>query len=123
MKRDYTADSFPADDLPRDILRDWGLYTQVLYGFRPGWAAGARFEYASGHGDSVVDGELASRSGDPFRDDRYRASPLLVWQPTEYSRFRLQYNYDDAPHIDGGDAHTVWLGGEVLYGAHPAHRY
>lgn len=149
MKRDYTADFFLAgtagdpgngghthgdeseeedpeefdEDLPGAILRDWGLYTQLLYGFRYRWASGVRFEYASGHGASLIEGELTSRSRDPFRDDRYRLSPLLVWQPTEYSRFRLQYNYDNAPHLEDGEAHTVWLGAEVFYGAHPAHKY
>lgn len=151
-KRDYTADQFFAgtetsggdddhghahgeeedegdepefpNDLPGAILRDTGFYTQLLYGFRPGWAAGLRYEYAGGSGDSVMDGELVSRNMDPMRDDRHRVSPLLLWQPTEYSRFRLQYNFDHAAHLDGdGNAHTVWIGAEVLYGAHPAHSF
>jgi hypothetical protein len=148
-KRDYTADWFlagtggdavsgghthdggeepeedevPEVNVPGDILRDAGLYTQMLYGFSYGWAGGLRFEYASGSGKSLIDGELVSRQQDPLRGDRYRLSPLLVWQPSEFSRFRLQYNYDDAKFIDGGDAHTFWVGGEVLYGAHPAHKY
>ena len=59
---------------------------------------------------------------DPFRDDRYRVSPLLVWRPTEFSRIRLQYNFDSAAHL-ADDAHGVWLGFEWLYGAHPAHDF
>jgi len=106
------------EDLAAEILRDYGFYTQALYGFRHGWAAGLRYEYATGRHASV-----GGRDEDPLRDDRHRLSPLLVWQPTEYSRFRLQYNYDDADHLDGGDAHSAWVGGEVLYGAHPAHEY
>lgn len=146
-KRDYTADFYvpgaspPPDDgghgyahahgseeestgeLPQepiagDLLRDAGLYTQVLYGLRYGWAAGLRFEFASGSRPSI-----GGRQNDPLRDDRYRVSPLLVWHPTEYSRFRLQYNYDNARFLKAGDAHTVWFGGEILYGAHPAHKY
>lgn len=103
-------------DLAGDILRDYGFYTQALYGFRYGWAAGLRYEHVSGDHQSV-----GGRENDPLRDDRHRVSPLLVWQPTEYSRFRLQYNFDHADHL--GDAHSVWLGGEVLYGAHAAHKY
>ena len=37
IARDYEADSAPADALPSNTLRDVGGYTQVLYGFRPGW--------------------------------------------------------------------------------------
>lgn len=116
------VDEFP-NDLPGDILRDVGMYTQLVYGFRYGWSAGLRYEYASGRGQSVIDGVLASRQDDPGRDDRHRLSPLLIWQPTHFSRFRLQYNYDHAKHLAARDAHTVWLGAEVFYGAHPAHGF
>lgn len=53
-----------------------------------------------------------------------------MFHPTEFSRIRLQYNYDHALHLEfdglgsrGKDAHSVWLGFEVLIGSHPAHRY
>jgi hypothetical protein len=125
MKRDYEASAFlddsdPADviGLPATTLRDWGLYTQLLYGFHPGWAAGVRYEYATGSGRSVEGREV-----DPFRDDRQRLSPLLSWQPTEFSRLRLQYNLDRADHLENDEAHSVWLGVEFMYGAHPAHTY
>ncbi len=128
MARDYTADRFFDDsdpdkiiNLPRETLRDWGLYTQALYGFSYGWAAGLRYEYASGSGASVL--TFNGRDADPFRDDRHRISPLLVWHPSEFSRIRLQYNYDRADHLENKDAHSVWLGVEFLYGAHPAHKY
>ncbi len=128
MKRDYRADSFyddlgtpdPADDVafPSDAIRDWGFYTQVLWGFRRNWAAGLRYEYAAPEGDDEDEAKT-----DPFRDRRHRISPLLVWQPTEFSRLRLQYNYDRAQHLDRGDAHSVWFGAEILFGAHAAHSY
>ena len=123
MGRDYVADRFSdgTNDLPRKTLRDWGFYTQGLYGFSYGWAAGLRYEYASGTGASVL--TYNSRANDPFRDDRHRVSPLLLWHPSEFSRLRLQYNYDRADHLKRQDAHSVWLGVEFLYGAHPAHKY
>lgn len=123
MGRDYVADRFSdgAISLPRKTLRDWGFYTQALYGFTYGWAAGLRYEYASGSGASVL--AFNGRANDPFRDDRHRVSPLLAWHPSEFSRIRLQYNYDRADHLERRDAHSVWLGVEFLYGAHPAHKY
>jgi len=114
--------SFP-NDLPANTLRDMGFYTQLVYGFRYGWAAGLRAEYATGSGASIAEGVLAPRADDSLRDDRLRLSPLLVWHPTEFSRFRLQYNYDNADFLRGGDAHTLWIGGEVTYGKHAAHKY
>ena len=119
MSRDFDADAVDEPDhmLPSATLNDWGLYTQLLYGFTYGWAAGLRYEYATGSGASV-----GGRSADPFRDDRHRVAPLLSWRPTEFSRLRLQYNFDAAQHLDG-DAHSVWLGVEILYGSHPAHNF
>ena len=125
IKRDYhmaryTQETETGDfaTLPGRTLKDWGLYTQLLYGFQTGWAAGLRYEYAGGSGQSV-----GGRKNDPFRDDRHRLSPLLVWRPTEFSRIRLQYNYDMASHLKNDDAHTIWLGFEWLYGAHAAHQF
>ena len=107
-------------DLPGDRYHDWGLYTQLLWGFTPGWAAGLRYEYATGSGPSVSDG---GRQADFLRDDRHRVSPLIIWQPSEFSRIRLQYDFDHADFLPSGDAHSLWLAFEVLYGAHPAHQY
>jgi hypothetical protein len=125
MKREYKAAAFFDDSDPDDVvdlaattLRDWGGYTQVLYGFHPGWAAGVRYDYATARGESV-----GGRDADPFRDDRHRISPLISWHPTEFSRFRLQYNYDRADHLTDKKAHSVWLGAEFLYGAHAAHMF
>ncbi len=128
MQRDYKADRFihfdeeapeEAVTLPGRTLHDWGLYSQLLYGFHYGWASGVRFEYAGGSGQSI-DG----RRNDPFRSDRIRVSPLLAFHPSEFSRIRLQYNYDHANHLtDGKSAHSVWLNFEWLYGSHPPHEY
>ncbi|MGH7789347.1 MAG: hypothetical protein ACRERC_20925 [Candidatus Binatia bacterium] len=135
LKRDYTADRFVAgtaegedgafpNNLPSAILRDYGFYSQLSYGFLHPWAAGLRVEYGTGRGDSVMDGELVSRNQDPLRSDRLRIAPLLIYHPSEFSRIRLQYNFDDAKFLPGDHtASSVWLGVEFLYGTHPAHQY
>jgi hypothetical protein len=123
MRRDYEtagsevvfADGEP-ESLPAATLDDWGLYSQVVWGFAPGWSAGLRVEYAT------ADGEGAEpRDEDPNRDDRTRIAPLLTWRPSGFSRLRLQYNYDRADHLEDEEAHTVWLGLELLYGDHAPH--
>ncbi len=129
LRREYFADdAFDAGDDPVDpaddttfaseTFRDWGFYTQLLYGFLRGWAVGGRFEYSGGTGPS---GD--ARGEDPFRDDRLRLSPVVIYHPTEFSRLRLQYNYDNAGHLSGDDAHSIWCGVEFLFGAHAAHQY
>jgi hypothetical protein len=124
MRRHYLADEYvletePGEELvlPRETLRDWGLYSQWLYGFRYQWAAGLRLEWAGGSGESV-----GGREHDPYRDDRFRFSPLLAWKPSEFSRLRFQYNLDRADHLDR-TVHSFWLGLEFLFGSHPVHAY
>lgn len=116
--------------LPAERLTDYGFYSQVLYGFRRGWVAGLRFDYVSGErGDYENAGLLlADNAGggtpvgrDPLRDLRWRISPNLTWYPSEFSKIRLQYNYDDRRGI--GVDHSVWLQFEFLLGAHAAHKF
>ena len=130
MKRDFDADRFTLNgidiDLPGKTLEDWGLYTQVLFRLNRNWAVGARYEYVTGDGQSAEEGELIKRDRDFFRNDRYRISPLLFYQPSEFTKLRLQYNYDTFDKnelVSGGDAHSLWFGLEILWGKHPAHSY
>lgn len=97
-----------------EVLKDWGMFTQALWGFKPGWVAGLRWEYASADGDT---------SSDPLRDTRRRLSPNLTWYPTEYSKIRLQYNRDRAEHLPERTAHSLWLQVEFSLGSHMAHTF
>lgn len=103
--------------LPEDTLHDWGWYLQALYGFAPHWAAGLRGEWAFASGDSYLGDGTFGLADDPFRGDRFRLSPMLSFRPSDSTRVRLQYNYDDASQLDDS-AHSVWLGFEVMLGRH-----
>jgi hypothetical protein len=102
----------PSVNLPAESLKDGGAYGQVLWGIRPLVVAGLRGEFASGN-DAAFASEL--------RRDRYRVSPNFTWYPTEFSKFRVQYNYD---HRSGlGIDHSLWFQLEYLLGAHAAHKF
>ena len=111
--------------LPGETLVDYGFYTQLLYGFRKAWVAGLRFDFVTSDQadyetmDLTFNGEVLGR--DPMRAQRWRLSPNLTWYPTEYSKIRLQYNFDD--RLGFGKDHSVWLQFELLLGAHAAHRF
>jgi hypothetical protein len=98
--------------LPSETLRDRGAYAQLLYGIRPRIVAGLRAEVANGD-DAAFDSEI--------RADRFRLSPNVTWYPTEFSKIRLQYNYDDRQGI--GSDHSLWMQFEFLLGAHAAHKF
>ena len=106
------------DAVPRETLTDWGAYSQLLYGFRPGWVAGLRGDYVT---HTRLGAYEAVYGPDAERASRWRISPNLTWYPTEFSKIRLQYNYDDRSGI--GEDHSVWLQFEFLLGAHAAHKF
>ena len=110
----FEAGADPTASLPAENLRDWGAYSQVLWGFKPRWIAGLRAEYASGNNG-------AFDANDVFRGERERVSPALTFYPSEFSKIRLQYNYDHGEIF--GNAHSVWLQLEFLLGAHGAHKF
>jgi hypothetical protein len=115
MLRRYDAASDATVPLPAETLTDWGLYSQVLWGFKLGWVAGLRGEFVTGNAgaNDVADALL--------RGDRFRLSPDITWYPTEFSKLRLQYNYDHGQAF--GDEHSVWMQLEFLLGAHAAHKF
>jgi hypothetical protein len=50
----------------------------------------------------------------------------VTWYPTEFSKFRLQYNHDflEANHfMHSGNADSVFLQFEFSLGAHGAHKF
>jgi hypothetical protein len=102
----------PAVTLPRETFGDRGAYTQVLWGIRPRIVAGLRAEIASGD-ETAFNSEL--------RADRTRISPNFTYYPSEFSKVRLQYNFDDRKGI--GRDHSIWLQFEFIMGAHAAHRF
>jgi hypothetical protein len=118
LYRRYEAAAFGGDGnqpiaLPAENLRDWGLYSQLSYGFHRGWVASLRGDY--------VTGDKAAFQPDPDRDTRWRISPALTFYPSEFSKIRLQYNYDDRENV--GTDHSIWLQFEFLLGAHAAHKF
>ncbi|MEO8194531.1 MAG: hypothetical protein ABI681_11835 [Gemmatimonadales bacterium] len=102
----------PDVTLPAETLKDWGTYAQVLWGIKPRIVAGLRADWDKGDA-AVFDSEL--------RRNRFRVSPNFTWYPTEFSKFRMQYNYDDRKGL--GSDHSLWFQFEFLLGAHAAHKF
>src|SRR2546423_624784 len=107
-------DSFPVEE----TFRDWGLYSQVLWGFKKGWVAGIRGDYLHMQESAFTEDET--------RQSRSRISANLTWYPTEFSKIRLQYNHDFLEENDffaSRDADSVFLQFEFILGAHGAHKF
>ena len=100
--------------LPAETLRDYGWYSQLLFGFAPRWNAGLRADWVNSNA-GVFDSE------DPFRGRRHRISPELTFFPSEFSKVRLQYNFDQGTLL--GTARSIWMQLEFGIGAHAAHKF
>ena len=114
LYRSFEAGADPLALLPAETLRDYGFYSQLVYGFMPRWNAGLRFDWVDGNA-GLFD------PNDPFRGRRYRLAPELTFLPSEFSKIRLQYNFDHGASF--GTANSVWMQLEFGLGAHAAHKY
>jgi len=101
-----------------ETFHDWGMYSQLLWGFKKGWVAGVRGDYLHDTDSHFTD--------DPDRQSRSRVSANLTWYPTEFSKLRLQYNHDflepNEP-LDRHDADSIFLQFEFALGSHAAHKF
>jgi hypothetical protein len=107
-------DSFPV----AETFHDWGLYSQVLWGFKKGWVAGIRGDY--------VDMQNSMFTDDLDRQSRWRLSANLTWYPTEFSKIRLQYNQDFLEQnffLSAREVESIFLQWEFILGAHGAHKF
>jgi hypothetical protein len=121
--------TFDSDGLgPTDSYRSEqsGWYVQSVFQFRPRWRVGLRYDALDSGSPSialVATGVLppeafpALLAADP---DRF--TMMLDWSPSEFSRLRAQYAWDDARN-EGRRDRQFWL--QYLYGigAHSAHKY
>lgn len=117
-----TRVTFSADDPAtvgerRELVTD-GFYVQGEYGFLPRWTIGARYDVLG------LTNEVRGPGGTEEIDDSERLSLALSWNPTEFSRFRLQGSFADIATEDGKlDFDGVYLQYSFNFGAHPAHRF
>jgi hypothetical protein len=102
-----------------------GWYLQGVYQFTPRWRAGARFDSLdSGRARYTPVGlDPPIDFGPPLPAlHPERVSLMLDWSPSEFSRLRAQYDWDDA-RVDGDSDRIFRL--QYIYGlgAHGAHKY
>jgi hypothetical protein len=102
-----------------------GWYAQSVYEFRARWRVGLRYDSMDSglpHIGSVSSG-LLSRNAFPtlLENSPDRVTLMVDWSPSEFSRLRAQYAWDEA-RLDQRD-HQFFI--QYLYGigAHAAHKF
>ena len=95
-----------------------GFYVQGVWQFMPIWRVGARYDWLDpGSVDYGPNGAyLASTSFNP-----QRAAVMLDWTPSEFSRFRVQYQQAKLrPDITDNEFFVQYI---LTLGAHGAHKF
>ena len=103
-----------------------GWYVQSVFQFQPRWRAGLRYDALDSGTPRIalVTAGLLSPNAFPslLSANPDRITMMLDWNPSEFSRLRAQYAWDDA-RTDGQRDRQFRL--QYLYGigAHGAHKY
>jgi hypothetical protein len=96
------------EDSPGTYQRDGGLYSYVDYQFLKRWHAGIRYDQL-GLPESLIAKE-------------YRVTPAITFNPTEFTRLRLQYEFDKTT-ASNNTAQSAFLQVEFSMGPHGAHPF
>ncbi len=97
-----------------------GIYTQLIYGMNRSWHMGVRYETIY-QNDIEANGEVVQKSNN---FDKYSA--MLEYHTSEFARFRLQYNRNNALFNEEGarqNINTFILQANISIGAHGAHSF
>lgn len=97
-----------------------GFYTELVYQHDKNWRGGVRYS-AINQNDVTANGSVVEQP-----DDMYVASTMLEYNPSEFSRVRLQYNhnsslYDEEGHKNNKNEFIVQF--NYAIGAHGAHSF
>jgi len=121
--RDYDAGPNTTPVIPASRLKDYGLYSQVTYGFLYRWVAGFRVDYVNSSGGAPAAPFIIDQADRDLVGERWRLSPNITFYPSEFSKFRLQYNLDFAASRGREAVHGVFLQAEFNIGEHGAHTF
>lgn len=99
--------------------RQDGYYLQTTYGFLPRWRAGVRWEQVGLTNET----DLPDGGSESF-DPSWRASAMIDFTPSEFSRFRVQVSRGGYETGEGTEEATeIYLQAIFSIGAHGAHKF
>jgi len=102
-----------------------GWYAQAVYQFMPRWRIGARYDHLDSGSTAiglVHSGDLPAADFPILADhDPRRTTTMIDFSPSEFSRLRLQYAWDQSRFTDTDD--ELLLQYIMSLGVHGAHKF
>jgi hypothetical protein len=83
-----------------EILRDYGMFSQIVWQYQDQWTAALRGEIANANNND---------SQDPERNKRKRLALSITHSLNKRASLRIQYNKDQAANLTGGSADSIWM--------------
>jgi len=122
---------------PEETLENWGWYAELVYRFAKRWNSGFRFGIIDTNtpvreveGEDVETTNLFTSIRNEEGEEEemlgllgrtYRLSPMLTFNPSEFSQIRLQYDYLNQDFAE--NQHAIFLQFQYAIGAHGAHPF
>lgn len=101
--------------------RQSGFYTQAVYQFMPQWRLGYRYDQLNA-GNAAFGSPLSAANFPLLANYKPKRNTLMLdWNPSEFSRVRLQFAQDKT-RPDATD-NQIWLQYVMSLGAHGAHKF
>ena len=105
-------------------IKQSGLYTQLIYAQDQNWRYGLRY-------DSIYQNEFSFQEESLPSTPYQRYTGMVEYHFSEFSRLRLQYDYNDAVYGENETTHTleqqstqtIMLSFNLSIGAHAAHSF
>jgi hypothetical protein len=97
-----------------------GYYTELVYQHDKNWRAGVRYS-ALNQNDITANSMMQD-----MPDDMYVTTAMLEYNPSEFSRLRLQYNHNSSLYDEDGEKNNkdeIILQFNYAIGAHGAHAF
>jgi hypothetical protein len=105
---------------PEVTKEQMGIYAQLVYAPNKTWGMGVRY-------DGFFLNDVTSNGVDQKLDaDMSRYAAMVEYKTSEFARFRLQYNYDDAfinEDEEKENFSSIIFSANIAIGAHGAHAF
>ncbi|MBU1995232.1 hypothetical protein KKC15_11055 [bacterium] len=97
-----------------------GLYSQLIYAYDKNWRMGVRY-------DTIYQNDVEKNGIKvPYESNFNKYSTMVEYHTSEFARFRLQYNRNNALYNEAGEQQnidTIMLQANIAIGAHGAHSF
>jgi hypothetical protein len=122
---DQSGDVTTTDPAPGDVTSDKlrrkqdGYYIQGIYRFYR-WGIGARYDALSPFLSTF---KIADQQREDVRETPWRTTASFEYNPSEFTRIRLQLSHDKSDTLTGRTNDEAILQFNFSVGAHPAHSF